>query len=538
MRRLLILAVLATILPLPSALSARPVSEIAPVAEVGPWPVASQLIAFKGRIWFVNSVKGVNHNSADLYSFNGRDPVPRFERSLFSQDAGDPVTFDGKLYWPLEDSRNSVGWAEVTVTDGEVWQRRVIPTAQSFHNHAMIAWRGELYAATSAWRAGLQASADGGLSWRQVYDHPTVERRVSRVVKLAAAEDFFLGHLIDVGKHRILRSDGQRNSLLDGWPEDLRVTAMAGAGKSVLLAANMADGIGLWRSDGVSLVRLAAQVPEGRVQDLQASGGRLWLLTAEGRGGALWSSTDGLAWQQELQILGGTPWDLLVGGNAVYIGGTANNGLAALWAHSEGMKAQRRKVSTGGRLARPSSPGIDWAEAASRLDNLLAEASSYRARATLRNEIHERARAGPPDGFFAARFENRRDPAGSLPLIGGQVQVENRDFADWLLLWGMGLTGETGVPTDLLLRTWRSEPNGAEKYFEPAPAALWAIVMGGQADRATIAALIERLGFDDDPDWLRNHVAGTLATLTGRPKHLCQDAWLDWWAGAEATWQR
>ena len=33
-------------------------------------PVISHPIAYRGRIWFANSVKGRNHNSADIWSLD------------------------------------------------------------------------------------------------------------------------------------------------------------------------------------------------------------------------------------------------------------------------------------------------------------------------------------------------------------------------------------------------------------------------------------------------------------------------------------
>lgn len=79
------------------------------VARIGPWPVVSNLIAFRGRIWFVNSVTGRNHNSADIYSYAPSNGALRYERHLFSQDAGRPTAGDGWLYWPFEDDRFSLG---------------------------------------------------------------------------------------------------------------------------------------------------------------------------------------------------------------------------------------------------------------------------------------------------------------------------------------------------------------------------------------------------------------------------------------------
>jgi len=532
------LAALASLLTILARPAAAEIPTIRPFAEIGPWPVVSQLIGFQGRVWFVNSTKGVNHNSADVYSISRADLSIRFERALFSQDAGDPVVSDGKLYWPLEDSRNSVGWAEVTLTDGRDWRRIAIPTAQAFHAHAMAAWHGELIAATSAWRAGLQASSDKSISWRRLYDHPTPNSRVSRLVKLAAADDFFLGHLIDVGRHRVLRGDGKGVSVLDGWPEGLDVAALAGKGTAVYLAADLPEGIGLWRSDGTALEKLEVRLPEGWVQDFRATARRLWLLTAQDGSGAVWSSADeGRTWREELRLRGGTPWDLHVEGTAIYVGGKADSGRGALWAQRADTGAVLDTEQAGALLEARPSVDLDWGLAAARLDSLLAQPESYVTRSTLRDEIYRLAMAGPPANFFAERLLRSGNPAGELSLIGGRVRVANRDFADWLLLWGMGLSGQPGVPVSFLLKPWSSPSNPAEKYFEPAPAALWAVVMGEQADPVTISALIERLGFEDDPDWLRNQVAGTLASLTGRRKILDQVSWLQWWGAAESGWK-
>lgn len=522
-------------------LAARPVAAqvetVAPVAAVGPWPVVSQIIGYRDRIWFANSVKGVNHNAADLYTYDPSTGALRFERALFSQDAGDPVVAAGRLFWPLEDPRNSVGWGEVTVTDGSVWRRLPIPSAQAFHAHAMVLWDGRLIAATSAWRAGFQVSADLGLTWHALYDHPTAPRRVSRVVKLAAAEDFFVGHLIDVGRHRLLVSDGQTTSLLDGWDENRTVVAMAATPEAVFVAANGPDGGGLWRSDGMTLSRVGTDLPRGRIQDLHSDGGRLWLLVSHGGGGTVWSSPDGARWRQELALAGGSPWDLYVQGGAIYAGGTGAGGQGAFWAGGNPDRAQMR-TQPASRLSDPQSASdVDWNREAQVLDRQLAGmVGSGGDRAVLRDTVYRLAMAGPPAGFFAGRLQLSRDGSGRIPMIGGLVQVANADLANWLLLWGMGLARERGVPVELLLRPWTSEANGAEKYFEPTPAALWALTMGGQRDAATIAALIERLGYADDPDWLRNHVAATLATLTGQPKQWSHGLWTDWWAKAAKAW--
>jgi hypothetical protein len=61
------------------------------LARVGAWPAVSRLIGYGDRLWFANSVKGVNHNSADLYSFDPDTGGVGYARHLFSQDAGLPL---------------------------------------------------------------------------------------------------------------------------------------------------------------------------------------------------------------------------------------------------------------------------------------------------------------------------------------------------------------------------------------------------------------------------------------------------------------
>ena len=49
--------------------AAAPAAEpLAMLAQPGPWSAISNMIGFRGRLWFANSVLFVNHNSADLYS--------------------------------------------------------------------------------------------------------------------------------------------------------------------------------------------------------------------------------------------------------------------------------------------------------------------------------------------------------------------------------------------------------------------------------------------------------------------------------------
>jgi hypothetical protein len=174
------------------------------LAEVGPWPVVSRLIGYDGRLWFANSVKGRNHNSADVYSFDALSGELRYERHLFSQDAGRPLVAGGLLYWPFEDGRVSLGWGDFMVTNGADWRLGVIDTAEIFHVHDLAKVGGRLVAGTSAWRAGFQVSDDGGRTWHPIYDHPTPERQVSRITELIEVNGRALAYLTHRDRKRVL----------------------------------------------------------------------------------------------------------------------------------------------------------------------------------------------------------------------------------------------------------------------------------------------------------------------------------------------
>ncbi len=182
------------------------------------------MIGYRGRLWFANSVRYPDHNSADIYSIGLAAGDRRFERHLFTQDVGAPVVAGGLLYWPFEDPRPSVGWGHVAVTDGNNWQLRIIPgEPRMFHVHALEKLDGRLFAATSAWRTGLHESTDGGLNWRQIYDHQTPEREVSRIIALASIKGRLFGALNENRngnpRYPLLVLNGGALSTVPDWPD-------------------------------------------------------------------------------------------------------------------------------------------------------------------------------------------------------------------------------------------------------------------------------------------------------------------------------
>ncbi len=232
---------------------ATPALEV--LATVGPWPTLSAPIGYRGRLWFANSVRYPNHNSADLYSLGLSAGDLRYERHLFTQDVGTPVIAGGLLHWPYEDPRPSVGWGHIAVTDGDRWQLRVMPGGPPmFHVHALENLGGRLYAATSAWRAGLHRSGDGGLGWRQIYDRPTPAQRVSRIIALAGFGERLFGALVErrngTPRFPLLVMDGDAVTEVPGWPETAKTLDLVAAEGGVYGLVRDKAGAAFWRTDG------------------------------------------------------------------------------------------------------------------------------------------------------------------------------------------------------------------------------------------------------------------------------------------------
>ncbi len=519
------------------------------LAEIGPWPVVSRMIGYGDQLWFANSVKGRNHNSADLYSYNFNSGDIRYERHLFSQDAGRPVVFNGLLHWPLEDARFSLGFGHVLTTDGKQWAENVIPTGQIFHTHA-IAATDHLIAATSAWRAHIDLSFDGGNSWQQIYDHPTPDRRVSRIVDLVTLGKRVFGSLVSRDERGLLDLSRPAVQPVPGWPFNQTIRALTVYQGHVYGLVQMPERLEIWRTDGErseQLVGLDDIGDEAVARDLIADERGLWLLTTDDAEGRVWRSADGKTWTKAYDFRGGVGFELAIYRGQLFVGGTdLNRETGLLWGTADGPVAELAgaptKAAIGLSVSSKSNTDVDWIAAGTELDRLLAEASTYQNRARrLRDLVLDLAEDTPPPDFFANRL-NKTMPDEPMSLIGGAVQIPSALMGRALLLFGITLQGEGAlsetkrIPLDLLKTSWTREPNRAEKYFDTLPFALSAIGSAKQNDRATIEALINRLAEEDDPLWLTGDVIGALTAVTDQRYAYDLDAWRSWWAEAETTW--
>jgi hypothetical protein len=284
--RCAVFVVLAAVLGLATPADADADGFILSLARPGVWPGVSRLIAFDGQIWFANSAPFADTNAADIYSYDPQTGMLRYERGLFTQDAGAPTVAGGKLFWPFEDPRFSMGAGEFAVTDGQSWHWRRLPGGSAMHLHAMAACGDDLVAVTGGWEGQLQISSDGGTTWRLAATYPKGEASFSRLVAIASLHGRCFIGAAAAGRQggKLLEWTDGRLVPVPGWPE-----------------ADHADGLTVhggrlfaWNGDGGTRKLLAfdgeravpvALPPSGRLNALASDGAYLWAVSDDGSAG-------------------------------------------------------------------------------------------------------------------------------------------------------------------------------------------------------------------------------------------------------------
>lgn len=517
-----------------TARSADPAdSRLSLLSEGLHWPHVSSLISYAGKLWFANSRKYVNHNSADIWSYDPGTGQTRYERHLFSQDAGDPVVHKGLLYWPFEDARFSPGRGEFAVTNGHDWKWGLLPEGQAFHVHAMTSSGGTLFAAPSAWKALLQASPDGGTNWNVVYEHPTPDRRVSRITALADLNGVLYGGLVAWYRStggKLIRWDGQTFRQVPGWPEGSAVPRLLPY-RGWLYGQNIADEkSSLWRTDGTRVEQVTAMA--GRtVRGFAASAEAMWLVSNSAGDGELWRSVDGNDWSLFQNFPKISLHGVGVHDGKVFVGGE-KQGRGVLFGPAAGTIAHAKKPGSSNPLpslprARPR-PAEDPGKYLDILKAALADPSGYDR--SLRLRFGPLALSDDPS-IGAALGDILRGPFPDVDAtMFGSRTFPGPKMARWYILWAMAHNGHGSVPPALITAPWGAETNGAEKYLESPPAAAWAVAELGQDGPATLAALIARLDATGDPDWLVGDMVGALTVLTEQRFAYDIAAWKRWWA--------
>jgi hypothetical protein len=490
-----------------------------------PWSGVSSLIGYRGRLWFANSVKFVNHNSADLYSFDPGSGKARFEKHLFSQDAGEPVVSKGLLYWPFEDARFSPGNGEFMVTNGRDWDWRVIPKGRAFHTHAMTAMGDRVVAAISAWTAKVAISADRGATWSLAYEYPTPDRRVSRITALTSLNGHFYAGLTtwyDNSGPKLLKMGKEKVAPVPGWPGGSEVAALATYRGWVYGVNTTADDATLLRTDGRIVERLKG--PKGVIDDFAVGAGALWAVTAWRRSGELWRSVNGSEWTHVQRFDSGRPLSVAVFGGLPYVGLLTDQG-GELWG-----PMKRAPVAYDQSVAAlPKAPRLSPSnrhEALAHLDEVLVDATRYRRlRYTMRPLALDRSLE-----TANALIDRLKGPfATGTARMFGRRQIATERMAQWYLLWAVSHNGHGRIPLDYLKIPWTAAASRSEKYIRLPLAASWTYARLGQRDPATLAALMARLERPGDPKWLKGDIIGALTDLTGRRFGYDVEAWKRWW---------
>lgn len=512
-------------------------AETLPVlAEIGPWPAMSNLIAFKGRVWFVNSVGYPDHNSADVYSYDPRSGEVSFARSLFSQDAGRPAINRGLLYWLHEDPRSSQGWGEIAATDGENWRLLVVRSDEpTFHVPALASAGSRLFAAISAWVAGLDMSDDGGLTWRRIHRRRSPAGGIARILDVASDGRHVYGPALpwtaDGPPERLLlRADGEGVSEVAGWPPGVVTSLAAFWGRLYGTVGGT-----VWQAAQHSSERVYGDGEHSFVR-LAADGTALYgLVQQDGRAEVL-KGPAGRHWSRFAAFSGGEAEDILAHNGALFVGGRGSGGSGVLWGTPEAVADPAAAEASGRPDMEQPSVRINWKAAAAVLDDALRTPTNYASHGRpLRDVVSPWLHADPSDDFFSRRLDGPFPP-GEVKIFGGQRDVVRADIGRWILLWAMAVSRSGRVPVALFAAPWTEAPNRQQKWFHPTPIALYTACWLAQSDRTSLDALVARLDRPGDPDWLRHEAMATLATLTGQRLGWEPVAWRAWWIGTRERW--
>ena len=506
------------------------------IAQPGPWNAVSGLIAYRQRVWFVNSTKFVNHNSADVYSYEAESRTLQFERHLFSQDLGTPAIVAGLLYWPFEDSRFSSALGEYAVTDGKRWQWHLLPRGKAFHNHVMHVHDDALYAATSAWKARVHRKllANGGGPWVPVYEHPTPPGRVSRITSLAS----FAGQLYAGLTQRspnagsLLRLRNESFVPVPGWPNAARTDELTPFRGWLYAITSDSASTRVVRTNGKRVHTLATKF-DGAVQALAADEDHLYAVAGQAKGGRLWRSRNGTDWTPLQRFPNALPVDVLAVNGDVYVGTFAASGRGALWG-----PVPPRPIPSGSRVEK-SIALTGQASPIGRFETRLTRTLDDALNSTDDFATYRQALIDALLSFVFAQGNAVSQPLvdrliqpysqRTLLAIGGATSATMASFNRWYLLWAIGLIGDGHVPLTLFEPGWNIATNAAEKYFGVLPAAAWTASMLSQRDTQTVSALVDALGHASHPLWLTGDLVGALSATSKRQFGYDVSQWKRWW---------
>lgn len=525
----------------PATVLAQPIE---PLATIKQWPGVSQLIAYKERIWFVSSQPFADTNVADIYSYSPQAGEIRYERSLFSQDVGNPVIHNGFLHWPFEDPRRSAGTGEYAVTDGVNWHWNIMQSGSVMHVHAMNSCNDQLTAVTGSWTGQLHVQGDDGL-WSLMYEYPSGAAPFSRLVNIDEYNGSCILAASANGKDeaKLFRMGESSIVSIEDWPASDRVDALTPHKQSVYAFADSGSERLLLRYDGTSTTQLSV-AENHRPRALHSDGQHLWMVTQSSnendKRGHLWKYTDKHGFES-VGDLDHTPIALTSAAGVLYIGsyhksggmlwrypyavdksptGTAINSNESQSDHllpSHGKTAQKIDKDKAGALFKELSGLIE--------DPALT--ANYARK--LRREIGRHAEIKSPEfGDALMRLLGKPLPSTTVKMFTDEP-VSEQDLIRWYLINTLAINGYGRIPPEWINAESGITSDTHGKLFDPSVAAIVASGWLNQNDPATIDALVKRLNRSTDPLWLKADVIGALSHLTRQSFAYNIDEWNRWW---------
>ena len=509
------------------------------IAHLPQWPGVSQLVVYNDRIWFVNSHPYKDNNVADIYSYSPDETSVCYERSLFSQDAGVPVVYEGLLYWPFEDPRRSAGAGEYAVTDGTNWQWRSMQSGSVMHVHAMSVCNDRLVAVTGAWTGQLHQLGNDQ-QWRLEYDYPAGDASFSRLVSVSEHGGSCIVGASARGKAeaKLFAIDDTQRETLSGWPSSDRVDSLVVHNESLFAFVDSGGQRKLLQYDDGKTHTISLPT-DHRARALYSDGKTLWLGTLNVQDkknrGQLWKYDDRAGFTP-VQALPKVPIVLTSFRGAIAIGTHAASG-GELWLFGEPDQSLESESPVASLSAASLQLEPDESQVNQLYDELLelltdpASTADY-ARA-LRKLLGSHALIKSPE--FGAALTNLLSVTfdGEPTKMFTDEVVSRQNLIRWYLITALAINGQGRIDPSWFNPAEELNVPSNGKLFNPAIAAIVASGWLKQNDNVTLAALLQRLNNDTDPFWVKSDVIGALTALTDQRFGYDVVAWNNWWSSKQ-----
>ena len=504
------------------------------VAELKNWPGISQLISYKDRIWFVNSEPYKDNNVADIYSYSPADKALKYERSLFSQDVGNPVVYRGQLYWPFEDPRRSAGTGEYAVTDGSRWQWQYMQSGSVMHVHAMDECNDQLVAVTGSWTGQLHTQQSDN-TWQLSYDYEAGSASFSRLVNVDQFNDTCVVGAAARGKKeaKLFSLDNAQPVSVSGWPVSDRVDELTVHKNELFVFTDTGNDRKLMHFNGTETKKIS--LPKGnRPRALHSSGGKLWLVSQHIKNkinhGRLWVYGNGKF--NFLQNFDDAPVSVTSYKNKVYVGTYHPKG-GALWEYTDTKPGNVTAAAPVRLLPEIKTGSLDKSlvkEIYNELSAIIDDpASTDNYSRIMRRGIGRHAKIKTPE-FGAAVTRLLSEPIKDAEVVMfTRVPLSREALIRWYLLTTLAISGHGSVDPAWINQVGELKSNRSGKHFDPSIAAIVAVGWIGQNDKPTISALMQRLNNKSDPAWIKSDVIGALSALTQQQYAYDVKGWNQWW---------